>query len=66
MPRDKEDWRGMNMIVDPNSGEVMCTVWQTILQPSFKCGDDIFQTWNPLRSVENDKLIVSFRLSSCN
>jgi uncharacterized protein len=58
MPSKSSDWCPMNIFIEKNGSQVMCTAWQNKIQPQLPQDDDVFQTWNPILEPREELVIV--------
>jgi len=62
MPKDRADWRAVNVCDDPEGVACQITVWVNAFYGSVNLGGDVFETVNPARRPEEALLIKEVRL----
>ncbi|MDP2436995.1 MAG: NAD(P)-binding protein [archaeon] len=58
MPRDRRQWNSMNFVLSPDGTQCQATLWQNSVQDLPSEEGTIFQTWNPLVTID-PQLVIS-------
>jgi len=57
MPKRQSDWTALNYLMDRDLKQSMFTVWVNPVEPSIAEAEPIFQTWNPILPIADDKIV---------
>ena len=62
MPLDRSNWAPVNLFVSECEMAPMATIWMNKVQDELKSSKkDVFQTWNPIKSIKSGHLLVKFK-----
>jgi len=58
MPSRRSDWKALNFQSGTDLNDVMFTVWVNAVEPTLHGKTPVFQTWNPLYPIREEKLLA--------
>eukprot|EP00164_Ancoracysta_twista_P008870 GFYU01012948.1.p1 GENE.GFYU01012948.1~~GFYU01012948.1.p1 ORF type:complete len:466 (+),score=114.24 GFYU01012948.1:184-1581(+) len=59
MPDQKSEWAPANLFMSDHSDKPSITVWMNKAHPDMHLPDDIFESWNPHKTPEEDRVLAT-------